>query len=76
MSVPLSRTLKLKSGYIYDHYSNQSAFTGKTAQVYNLGFSWKMAKWMELSVGGKAVRRPIRNDQAVYVTTSFRLPLR
>jgi tetratricopeptide (TPR) repeat protein len=76
LSVPLSRTLKLKSGYIYDHYSNQSAFTGKTAQVYNLGFSWKMAKWMELSVGGKAVRRPIRNDQAVYVTTSFRLPLR
>ena len=76
LSVPLSRALKLKSGYIYDHYSSQSAFSGKTAQVYNLGFSWKMTRWMELSVGGKAVRRPIRNDQAVYVTTSFRLPLR
>lgn len=75
-SVPISRDLKLKSGYIYDHYSGQSVFSGKIAQVYNLGFSWKMARWVELSVGGKAVRRPIRNDQAVYVTTSFRLPLR
>ncbi len=76
LNVALSRTLKLKSGYIYDHYSSESAFSGKTAQVYNVGFSWKMTRWMELSVGGKAVRRPIRNDQAVYVTTSFRLPLR
>jgi tetratricopeptide (TPR) repeat protein len=76
LTVPLSRDLQLRSGYIFDHYSNQSAFAGKIAQVYNLGFSWKMARWMELSAGGKVVRRPIRDDQAVYVTTSFRLPLR
>lgn len=76
LNVPLNRNLKLRSGYIYDHYSRESVFSGKISQVYNLGLSWKMARWMEVSFGGKAVRRPIRNDQAVYVTTSFRLPLR
>ena len=76
LTVPVTRNLKLKSGYIFDHYSNQSVFSGNIAQVYNVGFSWKMARWMELSAGGKVVRRPIRNDQAVYVTTSFRLPLK
>lgn len=76
LTVPLNRNVKLRAGYIFDHYSNQSVFTGKTAQVYNVGASWKLAKWLELSAGEKVVRRPIRNDQAVYVTTSFRLPLR
>lgn len=76
LTVPLNHDLKLRSGYIFDHYSSQSVFSGNIAQVYNLGFSWTMARWMELSAGGKVVRRPIQNDQAVYVTTSFRLPLR
>lgn len=76
LTIPVKRDLKLKSGYIFDHYSNDSVFAGRTAQVFNGGFSWKLSRWMELSAGGKVVRRPIRDDQAAYITTSFRLPLR
>jgi hypothetical protein len=76
VNVPFGRNLRLYSGHVYDHYSNQSVFSGQIAQVYNIGCSWKTAKWMELAFGGKAVRRPIRNDQAVYITMKFRMPLR
>ena len=76
LTVPLRPDLKFRSGYIYDHYSSESVFSGKIAQVYNVGFSWKMARWLEIFAGEKVVRRPVRNDQAVYVTTTFRLPLR
>jgi tetratricopeptide (TPR) repeat protein len=75
-TVPFGQNLKLRAGHVYDHYSSQSVFSGEFAQVYKTGFSWTATKWMELSFGGKVVRRPVRNDQAIYVTTRFRLPIR
>lgn len=74
--IPFAGKIKLRTGHVYDHYSRQSAFSGQIAQVFNVGASWKVARWLELGAGGKAVRRPIRNDQAVYLTTNFRLPIR
>lgn len=76
VTVPLSPSFKVKGGYVYDRYSSQSVFTGKNAQIYNAGVSWQTTPWLELTLGGKAVRRPIRNEQAVYITTRFTLPLR
>lgn len=76
LAVPLRAGVQLKGGYIYDHYSSESVFTGKIAQVYNVGVSWKLARFMELSAGEKIVRRPVQNDQAVYITSTFRVPLR
>jgi tetratricopeptide (TPR) repeat protein len=75
-SVSLRENLKLRAGHVYDNYSSQSVFSGKVAQVYNAGLSWKAARWTEISFGGKVVRRPIRDDQAIYITTRFRLPIR
>lgn len=75
-TVQLRQNLKLRAGHVYDNYSNQSVFTGRTAQVFNAGVSWKAARWSEISFGGKVVRRPVRNDQAIYITTRFRLPIR
>lgn len=75
-TVPLRENLKLRAGHVYDNYSNQSVFRGQVAQVYNAGLSWKAARWTEISFGGKVVRRPVRNDQAIYVTTRVRLPIR
>lgn len=76
LTIPLSSALKLKGGYVYDHYSSQSVFTGKKAQIYNAGLSWKVSPWLELSAGGKIIDRPIRSGHAAYVTTSFRWPTR
>ncbi len=75
-AVILHKDLKLRAGHVYDSYSNQSVFSGRIAQVYNAGLSWRPSRWSEISFGGKVVRRPVRNDQAIYVTTRFRLPIR
>ena len=75
-TVPLRENLKLRAGHVYDNYSNESVFSGKVAQVFNAGLSWKAARWTEISFGGKVVRRPVRNDQAIYITTRLRLPIR
>ena len=72
----LRENLKLRAGHVYDNYSNTSVFSGQIAQVFSAGLSWKAARWTEISFGGKVVRRPVRNDQAIYVTTRFRLPIR
>lgn len=75
-TVQVARALKIKSGSIFDHYSTNSAFTGKTAQVYHAGLSWAPTRWLELSAGAKVIRRPVRNDQAAYLTATFRVPVR
>jgi len=75
-TVQVARHFKIKNGYIFDHYSTQSVFTRKTAHVYNAGFSWNATRWLELSAGGKTIRRPVRNDQVGYVAATFRVPLR
>lgn len=75
-TVPLRENLKLRAGHVYDSYSNQSAFSGQSAQVFNAGMFWRVAQWSEISFGGKVVRRPIRSDQAIYFTTRFRIPIR
>jgi len=74
--VAVRDNLKLRAGHVYDNYSNKSVFSGQVAQVYNAGLSWQAARWTEISFGGKVVRRPVRNDQAIYITTRFRLPIR
>jgi tetratricopeptide (TPR) repeat protein len=75
-AVALRQDLKLRAGHVYDNYSNTSVFSGQIAQVFSAGLSWKAARWTEISFGGKVVRRSVRNDQAISVTTRFRLPIR
>lgn len=75
-TISLRENLRLRAGHVYDNYSNKSVFSGQIAQVYNAGLSWRAARWSEISFGGKVVRRPVRNDQAIYITTRFRLPIR
>jgi len=75
-TVSLRENLNLRAGHVYDNYSNKSVFSRQVAQVYNAGLSWKPARWTEISFGGKVVRRPVRNDQAIYITTRIRLPIR
>ncbi len=76
ITVPVVRQVKFKTGYVFDHYSSSSVFTGKNAQIVNVGLSWTARRWLELSAGTKTIRRPIQNDQAVYVTTRFGLPIK
>lgn len=75
-AIPVRKPLTLRTGYIFDHYSASSLFSGQTAQIVNLGFSWRALRWLELTAGTKTIRRPIQNDQAFYITTSLGLPLR
>ncbi|HSS45210.1 MAG TPA: tetratricopeptide repeat protein [Thermoanaerobaculia bacterium] len=71
-SVSLSSRVSLAGDYTFDHYSNQSPFAGQTAHLWVGTVHWSATPKIELSVGGKVVRRPVRNDSGLFATILVR----
>ncbi|MHB8484049.1 MAG: hypothetical protein ACYDBV_15235 [Nitrospiria bacterium] len=71
--IPLGPSFSVRLDYVKDYYSSQSPFTGSTAEISTLTFTWEAAKRLRVSAGGKVVNRPIQNETGAFITTTFGL---
>ncbi|MBI3755875.1 MAG: hypothetical protein HY265_06930, partial [Deltaproteobacteria bacterium] len=61
--------------YVYDEYSSESNYSGKTAKVYLASVFYKLNPSIDLGVGYKFINLPTQNDNAGFLTIAYKTGL-
>ena len=61
--------------YVYDKYSSESNYAGKTAKVYLASVFYKLDPFVDLGVGYKYIDLPTDNDSTGFLTISYKTGL-
>jgi hypothetical protein len=61
--------------YVYDEYSSESNYPGKTAKVYLASVFYKLNPTIDLGVGYKFIDLPTQDDNAGFLTIAYKTGL-